>query len=330
MDIKNCAAEIMNAAGGKENVAQAAGCDTRLRLVLRETGRADQNAMKDIAGVKGVFESGGQLQVILGKDNADKVYKEFMKQLEGTEEEEPAKEETTVHIRRSSGRGILMLLILTLLVFATGGLEIFMTLHPDTEFPGIFTSHGYIIIWIVLYAVLCIAAILKGRKDVETVTVPDVPAGVPYREQVVMRCDAGEVVSPVPGRVFDAAETGIETFASGVLGEGVAVVPETELLLSPAAGEIKDMSLSSGKIGIDCECGIELLLFLGSDTKGAGRDDFEPYVKEGQKVRKGQPLVKFRSEALKGDGEEPLVIMIAANADEVGGFEKVLPVAAEE
>lgn len=64
--------------GGKENILQASHCMTRLRLNLKDYGKADINAIKKVSGVVGCINSGGQLQIIIGTTVAD-VYDEFCK-----------------------------------------------------------------------------------------------------------------------------------------------------------------------------------------------------------------------------------------------------------
>ncbi len=77
MDYRRTAKEILNAAGGKENIVSAAHCATRLRIVIADNGKADRAALENIEGVKGVFEASGQLQVIIGTGSVNKVFDEF-------------------------------------------------------------------------------------------------------------------------------------------------------------------------------------------------------------------------------------------------------------
>ncbi len=78
MDYKKCAQEILTAIGGKDNLASAAHCATRLRLVIADNSKADKKTLENIDGVKGVFEASGQLQIIIGTGTVNKVYDEFI------------------------------------------------------------------------------------------------------------------------------------------------------------------------------------------------------------------------------------------------------------
>ncbi len=78
MDYKRSAHEILTAIGGKGNLASAAHCATRLRLVIADNSKVNKKVLENIDGVKGVFEASGQLQIIIGTGAVNKVYDEFI------------------------------------------------------------------------------------------------------------------------------------------------------------------------------------------------------------------------------------------------------------
>ena len=78
MDYNKCASEILSAIGGKDNLASAAHCATRLRLVIADNENVEKSVLENIDGVKGVFEAQGQLQIIIGTGTVNKVYDEFI------------------------------------------------------------------------------------------------------------------------------------------------------------------------------------------------------------------------------------------------------------
>lgn len=78
MDYKKCAAEILAAVGESKNIVSAAHCATRLRLVIADNSKVKKNILENVDGVKGVFESSGQLQIIIGTGTVNKVYDEFI------------------------------------------------------------------------------------------------------------------------------------------------------------------------------------------------------------------------------------------------------------
>lgn len=78
MDYRKCAQEIYDTVGKRENLVSAAHCATRLRLVTKDNSVVDMETLEEIEGVKGVFSSNGQLQIIIGTGTVNKVYDEFL------------------------------------------------------------------------------------------------------------------------------------------------------------------------------------------------------------------------------------------------------------
>ena len=78
LDYTQAAQEILDAIGGADNVVSAAHCATRLRLVLADDSKVDQQAVDNAAGAKGNYKASGQLQVIYGTGTVNKVYDEFI------------------------------------------------------------------------------------------------------------------------------------------------------------------------------------------------------------------------------------------------------------
>lgn len=78
MDYGKTAADILNFVGGEKNVTYVTHCATRLRFTLQDETKADSNAIKNVKGVLGVTNSGGQYQVIIGNE-VNNVHKELMK-----------------------------------------------------------------------------------------------------------------------------------------------------------------------------------------------------------------------------------------------------------
>ena len=79
MDYQKSAKEVLQAIGGADNIVSAAHCATRLRLVIADNSKVDKKTLENIDGVKGVFEAQGQLQIIFGTGEVNKVYEQFIK-----------------------------------------------------------------------------------------------------------------------------------------------------------------------------------------------------------------------------------------------------------
>ena len=78
MDYRKTAQDILDHVGGSKNIASAAHCATRLRLVIADNKKVSKEALENVDGVKGVFEASGQLHIILGTGTVNKVFAEFI------------------------------------------------------------------------------------------------------------------------------------------------------------------------------------------------------------------------------------------------------------
>lgn len=78
MDYKKSALKVLDMIGGSGNIISATHCATRLRLVIGDNEKCDKDALENIEGVKGVFVAAGQLQIIFGAGEVNRVYDEFI------------------------------------------------------------------------------------------------------------------------------------------------------------------------------------------------------------------------------------------------------------
>ena len=118
------------------------------------------------------------------------------------------------------------------------------------------------------------------------------------------------------GTVVPLAEVKDEAFASGALGDGIAIEPAVGELVAPADGEISSTFDTHHAVGMTTVDGAELLMHIGIDTVKLGGKHFTYLVNEGDKVRKGQPLIRFDIEAIKADGYPVTTPLIVCNTDE--------------
>jgi PTS system sucrose-specific IIC component len=78
-DNKQIAKEILEAVGGNDNIISAAHCATRLRLMIKDKEKIDQEKVENISKVKGAFFNSGQYQIILGTGTVNRIYEEVIK-----------------------------------------------------------------------------------------------------------------------------------------------------------------------------------------------------------------------------------------------------------
>ena len=118
------------------------------------------------------------------------------------------------------------------------------------------------------------------------------------------------------GTVVPLADVKDEAFASGVLGDGIAIEPSDGELVAPADGEISSIFETHHAVGMTTADGAELLMHIGIDTVKLGGKHFTYLVNEGDKVRKGQPLIRFDIEAIKAEGYPVTTPLIVCNTDD--------------
>ena len=118
------------------------------------------------------------------------------------------------------------------------------------------------------------------------------------------------------GTVVPLADVKDEAFASGVLGDGIAIEPSDGELVAPADGEISSTFETHHAVGMTTADGAELLMHIGIDTVKLGGKHFTYLVNEGDKVKKGQPLIRFELEAIKAEGYPVTTPLIVCNTDD--------------
>ena len=138
-------------------------------------------------------------------------------------------------------------------------------------------------------------------------TAPAAPAAA-AKDTVLSAC--------LNGTVVPLADVKDEAFASGALGDGIAIEPTDGELVAPADGEISSTFETHHAVGMTTADGAELLMHIGIDTVKLGGKHFIYLVNEGDKVKKGQPLIRFELEAIKAEGYPVTTPLIVCNTDD--------------
>ena len=139
-------------------------------------------------------------------------------------------------------------------------------------------------------------------------TATPAPAAPAAKDTVLSAC--------LNGTVVPLADVKDEAFASGALGDGIAIEPTDGELVAPADGEISSTFETHHAVGMTTADGAELLMHIGIDTVKLGGKHFTYLVNEGDKVRKGQPLIRFELEAIKAEGYPVTTPLIVCNTDD--------------
>ena len=154
---------------------------------------------------------------------------------------------------------------------------------------------------------------------------PVAPAQAPAACDAPAKNEASEfiIASPVKGKLIALEDVPDETFAQGILGQGAAVIPSEGKVVAPADGEISSIFDTKHAVGITLENGVEILVHVGINTVEMEGNGFEAFVKEGDKVKKGQKLVEFSIDKIKEAGYKTETPVIITNTDDYASVEKI-------
>lgn len=130
-----------------------------------------------------------------------------------------------------------------------------------------------------------------------------------------------ELKAGLTGRVIPISEVPDEVFSQCVMGNGIAIEPESDTVVSPADAEVGVVMADTGHAcGLVLDNGAELLIHVGIDTVDMGGDGFELLVKEGEAVKQGQPLIRFDPEKIRAAGHPIVTVFIVTDE---GNYETV-------
>ncbi|MEZ3500112.1 PTS beta-glucoside transporter subunit IIABC [Pantoea sp. KPR_PJ] len=125
-----------------------------------------------------------------------------------------------------------------------------------------------------------------------------------------------EVLSPMTGTLLPLDQVPDSTFASGLLGKGVAIIPSDNRVTAPFAGEVASLFQTRHAIGLLSNSGIEILIHVGIDTVKLDGRPFIARVKVGDKVQPGDVLLEFDRQQIIEAGYSLTTPVIVSNSDE--------------
>ena len=160
---------------------------------------------------------------------------------------------------------------------------------------------------------------LENAPKTPAATAAPAPAAAPAAPAAAAKDTV--LAACLTGTVVPLAEVKDEAFASGALGDGIAIEPIDGELVAPADGEISSTFETHHAVGMTTADGAELLMHIGIDTVKLGGKHFTYLVNDGDKVKKGQPLIRFELEAIKAEGYPVTTPVIVCNTDDYAAVE---------
>ncbi len=129
----------------------------------------------------------------------------------------------------------------------------------------------------------------------------------------VVKGEIPTVYAPLTGEAVSLQLVSDPTFAEGIMGQGMAIIPTEGKVVSPVDGTVEMIFNTKHAVAIKADNGAELLIHVGLDTVKLGGKYFEAHVKVGDKVKVGTPLVDFDLEAIKREGYDCITPVIVTN-----------------
>jgi phosphocarrier protein FPr len=123
--------------------------------------------------------------------------------------------------------------------------------------------------------------------------------------------------APLSGVVVPLAQVPDPVFAQRMVGDGVAIDPTTNEILSPFDGKISQLHPSNHAVAIRSQEGIECLIHIGIDTIKLKGQGFFPLVSLGDQVKTGQPLIRFDADRVAQNAKSLITLVLVTNTDEI-------------
>ncbi len=131
----------------------------------------------------------------------------------------------------------------------------------------------------------------------------------------------GMIGSPLKGEVVELSQVNDPTFSSGLLGSGVAVIPEDGKICAPVDGTVNLIFPTGHAVAMTTADGVELLIHFGLDTVKLEGKHFNIVGEAGKTVKKGDLLVEADVEAIKAEGYDVITPVLVSNTDAFASVE---------
>lgn len=132
-----------------------------------------------------------------------------------------------------------------------------------------------------------------------------------------------QILAPQSGKAVAITEVPDPVFSGKVLGDGVAIQPESGEVLAPVSGTVAQVAHTLHAVGIESDDGLEVLVHLGIDTVKLKGEGFTCHVKEGQHVEAGDKLMDMDLALIESKGFSTISPCIVTNLDAVKNFSAI-------
>ena len=136
------------------------------------------------------------------------------------------------------------------------------------------------------------------------------------------KINPNHIYAPIEGEAVAITEVPDPTFAEGMLGNGIAIMPTDGKVCAPVNGTVETMFDTGHAVTLVSESGMEILIHVGLETVGLNGAPFQVMVKNGQAVKKGDILMIADLEAIKAAGLPTITPVLVCNSADFTTFNK--------
>ena len=126
--------------------------------------------------------------------------------------------------------------------------------------------------------------------------------------------ETSAVYAPMTGTVKELSEIADEVFSSGMLGKGIAIEPTNGQVNSPVDGIVTTVFPTKHAIGVTSDEGVEILIHIGIDTVEMNGEGFESFVKQNERVKKGDLMIRVDLDKIKAAGLSSITPVVVTNS----------------
>jgi glucose-specific phosphotransferase system IIA component len=128
--------------------------------------------------------------------------------------------------------------------------------------------------------------------------------------------DKRDISAVVSGKLIPLSEVNDEVFSKGMMGPGIATIPDGNVVVSPCDGEITMLFPTLHAFGIKSDYGLEILVHIGIDTVNAKGMGFKSYIKKGSSVHRGDKIIRIDSYNLEQRGYDLTTMILFPNLNQ--------------
>ncbi|MGX2968168.1 PTS glucose transporter subunit IIA [Ursidibacter arcticus] len=132
-----------------------------------------------------------------------------------------------------------------------------------------------------------------------------------------------KIYAPLSGEIVNIEDVPDVVFSEKIVGDGIAIRPNGDEIVAPVNGTIGKIFETNHAFSIESDEGIELFVHFGIDTVELKGEGFTRIATEGQKVKAGDPIIKFDLALLEAKAKSVLTPVVISNMDEISNLQKL-------